>query len=376
MIKPLGIEIITPDSERGKEIFNKSESETLDVIFDFKTSDEEEEDDSEKEVEDNNPFESIISANKPSDKNTDNLGKTNPLYRFAKTLYDEGLIELEEDEDLTKFDTKQFKDRISEAIDKKGEEKKEEYVKNFSGARKVFLGIADYFDDETEAIQVSKDLDLLERITDETIEEDEKLAEFIVAKTLASKNFSRKDSEKMIEDLKDLGKLTERAVEFRPGLKTTLDNYVASKKTQRAQLKALKEKQDTDYYNDLFSAIDESEEILPGLKMTERTKKLLKEKMMNPVYTDEKGRAYNDLGYKQKQHPKEFNLAIEMLNSLGLFEFDKKGGYSPDLSKISKLVETKVKTSVDKLVTDEQQISRSSSSASTMLEELKRAMGS
>lgn len=369
MIKPLNIEIITPDSEKGQEIFGKDVSDKMDSIF---TMGETEDDDvSDDEAE---PAGTAVPKTAPK-KQEDDLASTNPLYGFAKSLYDDGLIELEEGEDLTEFTTSEFKEKIAEAIEAQSSKKTESYINNFSGAKKVFLGISDHFDSEAEAIHIAKDIDMLNTATDDAIDSDEELAESIVRKTLLSRNFSEKEVTKMIEDIKDLDKLSERAKEYAPSLRSTLASYVQRKKAETAAKNQAAAKNEEDYYKDLIATVEESEEIIPGMKLTERTRKILKEKMLKPVYTDEAGNQYNELGFKQKQYPKEFNIAIEMLNTLGLFEFDKKGNYKPDMSKISKLAESNIKTSVDKLVSDEQKLSRDAASSGSFIDDLRAAMG-
>lgn len=365
MIKPLGISIITPDSEEGKEIFSKDAGISFSNMLD---TGEEGDDEDTLEKFKSATFEKTVGS-------TEDLGKDNLLYGFAKTLFDDGLIDLDEEEDLKDFSTKEFKDKIAAAIEKQSSQKHERFVNKFSGAKKMFLEMGDYFDSETEAISIAKDMDMLENITDSEIDDNESLAESIIIKALSVKNLSQKEIQKTIEDLKDLDKLSERAKDYVPELKTTLKRFVENAKQQKQKAKRDAAEKEESYYKDLINTIEESDEIVPGMKLTERTKSILKDKMLKPVFTDENGNQYNELGFKQKQHPKEFNIAIEMLNTLGLFEFDKKGAYKPDLSKLSKLVESNVKTSVDRLVSDEQKISRSNASSDAVIDELRKAMG-
>jgi hypothetical protein len=361
MIRNLGIEILGPESEEGLSLLQGEEAHSGEE-GDTKTP-KGEQDEEGMVILTPEELEEDGGGGIPSVKSeVSGKSKTSDILAFAKDLFEEGLIDLEDDETLEDFTKKDLMSRINDAIDEKNKEYQKEYTKKFTGAKKKFLEIEGSFEDEKEAMVIANDMNILENVTNEDIESNPQLAEWVITRTLAYRGADNKEIQERLEELKDLDKISTYAKEYAPKLKGNLEREVIKNQEQVKEAEEAALKRQEDYYTDMIDMIDSSDEWLPGLEVTKRMKTSWKKGMTEVVFTDPNGRQYNEVGHKQYKHPKEFNLTLEFLNSIGLMNFDQKGRYKPDLKVISKLMGKEIRRDIDKLVSKEQKIGRPASS--------------
>ena len=357
-INPIDIKLVTSDSQLGQDLL-----QGLDVE-ESKAKEEEKTQEEEVPTLITNESGIIVGENGeapelPEDAVTTKEAKntTSDLSGIIQKLYDDGIIDLEEDEDKATLKYADIKERLEEYAEKRSKKSLDDYVNSFSGVKKQFLEIEGGFSSDEEAIQMAKDLQVMNTITDEQIDTDESLAEAIIAKNLSLMGMEDKEVKEQIETYKDLGKLSDKAKSYAPKVKARLTTIVNDNKAAAEARESKKLEAQKSYFEKINNIIDTSEEIVPGMKTTKRFRDNIKKKMTNVVHRDAQGREYNELGYKQLQNPEQFTVGLEALNALGLLNFDKQGNFSPDFSKLSKLVEGKVTSKVDKLVQDEQKSS-------------------
>ena len=73
---------------------------------------------------------------------------------------------------------------------------------------------------------------------------------------------------------------------------------------------------------DIQTAVDKSEEIIPGIALTKRAKEKLYTSLTAVVNKSEDGMPMNAVMAKRAQDPLKFELVLHYLNNLGVFDGD------------------------------------------------------
>ena len=282
---------------------------------------------------------------------------------MLKEMIDEGVIVAPESEEELKGSLDKLKELMSGTLEKAFTGKISEWKSSFSGAKKRFLEIEDAFSGADQAIQAAQDLEFFENVTDESIKEDTNLQKQIYHRYLQSKNFSEEDIKEAIEDADAIGKLEDKAKKAVPQLKKQATTFIEESRKVKVAEEAKWEKQREDSYNNLMSSIDKKEEFIDGLKLNKVTKEKLKSNITKPVYTDDKGKGYTSLMYKQMKNPAEFEMLINYYDSLGMFDIDKSGNFKPNITKIKNVAKTQAVSEIDKVIasTNERGVGRQTS---------------
>ena len=131
-----------------------------------------------------------------------------------------------------------------------------------------------------------------------------------------------------------------------------------------------------------MSSIDTKEAFIDGLNLNKISREKLKANITKPVYTDNDGKGYTSLMYKQMRNPVEFEMLINYYDSMGLFDLDKQGNFKPNISKIKNVAKTKAVSEIDKVIAsnNERGVGRNTSVESSqkskgILDLLERGMG-
>lgn len=282
--------------------------------------------------------------------------KDNVYSGLVKELVDNGIIELpegkaiESSEDLVELFDNTVNSKINNSID--------EFKGSFSGAKKMFLEIEDYFDDETVAMRVAKDLDYYGKVTDDVIRENANVQKDLLSRYLRMKGMNQNEITEALSEAEALAKLEDKALQAFPQLKQAASQFIEGKKQEAAVRKQEVEKQNEEFFNNMLNAVDEADELVPGVSLTKRHKETMKKNMVDVVFEDpDTGQQLTELGYKQYSNPEGFERLIQFYNVLGLFQSNDKGEFKPDLSKLVKLTEKQVKKGLDQLIREQQQSS-------------------
>ena len=301
---------------------------------------------------------------------------------MMKEFIDEGIIAAPESEEELEGSLDKLKELMKGTLEKSFKGMTDQWKNNFSGAKKKFLEIEDSFSEADQAIQAAQDLEFFDNVTSDSIKEDTNLQKNLYYRYLKSKNFSDEDAVEQIEDADAIGKLEEKALKAVPQLKKQATGYVEQAKQAKAAEEQQWEKQREESYNNLMSSIDSKEAFIDGLKLNKITREKLKANITNPVYTDDNGKGYTSLMYKQMRNPTEFEMLINYYDSMGLFDLDKQGSFKPNISKIKNVAKTQAVSEIDKVIasTNERGVGRntsieSSQKAQGILDLLERGMG-
>ena len=301
---------------------------------------------------------------------------------MMKEFIDDGIISAPESEEELEGSLDKLKELMKGTLEKSFKGMTSQWKSNFSGAKKKFLEIEDSFSGADQAIQAAQDLEFFDNVTEDSVKEDTDLQKNLYYRYLKSKNFSDEDAAEQIEDADAIGKLEDKALKAIPQLKKHANGYVTQAKEAKIAEEQKWEKQREESYNNLMSSIDTKEGFIDGLKLNKITKEKLKANITKPVYTDDDGKGYTSLMYKQMRNPTEFEMLINYYDSMGLFDLDKQGSFKPNISKIKNVAKTQAVSEIDKVIasSNERGVGRntsveSSQKAQGILDFLERGMG-
>lgn len=179
------------------------------------------------------------------------------------------------------------------------------------------------------------------KIKSEDIEEDEKLQTELVSKALELKGFSPEEIREEIEGYKTLDNLKDKAEKA----------LAALPKFYQKKIKDLEEEAiaDEESRKDHFrqrvarmkQMIEQTSEVIPGIKLTKPTREKIMKSMTTPVAKDSYGNPLNPVMATRAKNPDAFELMLHYYHELGLFNIDDSGVAKPDFSKIAKVEQTK-----------------------------------
>jgi len=180
----------------------------------------------------------------------------------------------------------------------------------------------------------------------EDLEEDEKLQIDVVSKGLELRGFTKDEITEEIENLKALEKLKTKAETLLPLLpKKFKSNMTDMEEAATADDKSRQDKIRQGVAR-MKQYVDQTPEIVPGIKLTKPTRDKLMKSMTEPVANDENGKPMNPVMVTKSKNPQAFDMMIHYYHQLGLFNIDENGQMKPDFSKISKNVKNET---VDKM---------------------------
>lgn len=186
-----------------------------------------------------------------------------------------------------------------------------------------------------ELLQIKSDQIRLDSITDESLEDNIDLQKNLVRNFYQGKGFTESKIEKMISKSEDLDELEEEAKEALAELKE-----VETKRLESAQLETKRralenQKAYVESVNKLNNTINEVKEIIPGVKIDDKTKKELFNMITKPAETRD-GVSYSEIMLLREKNPLDFELKLNYYAKMGLFD------ENPKFDVIMKKSETKV----------------------------------
>lgn len=158
--------------------------------------------------------------------------------------------------------------------------------------------------------------------TEEDLEQKATLRSNLIMRDLLNKNFSKEKAEKLLKRSIENGDDIDDAKEAHA-------NLLAEVKARKAEdlriANEQKERVEKDREN-LVKAIEETKEIIPGVKLTEEVKKYIKDGLTTPTGRTKDGRLRTVISDKRDEDPVGFNTKLLYYMKLGLFNKE------PDLS--------------------------------------------
>ncbi len=267
----------------------------------------------------------------------------------------EGTTEEEMEEMLKDASADTIKKLMELTVDTKLKAKQSAWLNNFDGAKRRFLEIEDKFSDTDTAIQMAQRLEFFDNLTEQNLSEDTNLQKNLYFEYLVGKNFSEEEAREMVEEADGIDKLYEKASSALPALKREATQFVANSEAEKIQAQENYSKQQQEQFENLMQTVDSKEFFIDGLKINKTVKDKIKSNMTSPVYKTEDGRELTSLMYKQMRSPGEFQALMSYYDTIGLFDVDKEGKFSPNIEKIKKVAKTKAVTELDRVLATEEQ---------------------
>ena len=232
---------------------------------------------------------------------------------------------------------------------------KDNWKNGFTGAKKRFLEIETAFNDTDQAIQMAQRLEFLDSVSDDQIKDNKDLQKQMYYQHLKSKNFTDAEAIEAIEEADEIDKLESKALGALPSLKRNAASVVEQSKEQTARQKQQVQEKYANDYKSLMSAIDTKDEFITGLKLNKTSKDKIKSNISTPVYKDQNGRELTSLMYKQERNPSDFQMLINYYDTIGLFNIDKEGNFSPNIGKLKNVAKTRAVSELDSVLAQDEE---------------------
>jgi hypothetical protein len=184
-------------------------------------------------------------------------------------------------------------------------------------------------------------LDKYSAIKPEDVKENEKLQIEIVSKGLELRGFSKEEIAEEIEGYKALENLGSKAEKILPLLPKKFKEDIDGMEREAADASNAQKDRIRQGVAKMKSFVDNTPEIVPGIKLTKPTREKIMKSMTEPVATDANGNPMNPVMATKARNPEAFETMVHYYHQLGLFNIDEDGIMKPDFSKISKTVTNK-----------------------------------
>ena len=291
--------IMLPEEEKPKSMFSK-ESKLDTSFFDNKIDSEKNNQEIKpEEIEStiNELNELIIQEEDAGNKGRPKVDKSG-LYELAQKMIEDGaLVPFDDDKDLEEYTTKDFRELFEANFQEREAQVRKNVPKEFFQALPQELQIAAKYvaDGGTDLKGLFRTLAYVEEIVQldpESTDDQEEIAR----QYLSATNFGTyEEIESEIDDWRDLGKLEQKALQFKPKLDKMQEKLVAR---QLAELEGKKKQQEdaAKYYIDnVYSTLSIGE--VGGIKLDKKTQSLLYTGLVQPSYPSISGKPTNLLGH-------------------------------------------------------------------------------
>jgi len=345
------------------DIINESDFETTDVetnltnegdlfneLENFLNNDDEDQDEPKVKTPEVKTDEPVNTK----DDNSDDDGKFTPL---ANYLSEKGIIDLDTLKEQG-FELEESEDSFIEAIElsieanaqRKIDELLSQLPKKFQKEFKLYVedGL-----EEKEAESLSEKLDFYSSLDQDKLK-DSSIAEKVVRDYYETLGMDKEEIDEIVSRATELDELSEKAEKLSKKLESKVSKEIELKKEEAKvnQQKALEKQKE--YFDNMKKSSSAFIQMLNknGIGFNQ---KLADEiyKSRTEVVEEENGVKLNKIGAISRKDPEGFQNTMHLLSALGVFKTDKDGKISPDLSKLTKIGESKgakkVITKVDEI---------------------------
>jgi len=180
-----------------------------------------------------------------------------------------------------------------------------------------------------------------EKITPDQLKENVNLQEEVVTKFLELRGYSSEEIKEEIEGYKALDNLGVKAAKALEVVPKAYEKQVKEMETEAVAADQAAKDKIRQRVAKMKSLVENTPEIIPGIKLTKPIREKIMESMTVPVAQDKQGNPLNPVMATRMKNPEGFEMLIHYYHQLGLFNIDDSGKITPDFSKISKIEKTK-----------------------------------
>ena len=281
--------------EKQKSMFSK---ENTDITFLDKPISKEEAKEIEEVKETFAELDNLISQEEDAgNKGRPKVDKSG-LYDLATKMIEEGaLVPFDDDKDLEEYTTKDFRELFEANFQERENKIRENTPKEFFNALPEELQVAaKYVADGGQDLKgLFRTLAYVEEIIELDPANENDQAE-IARQYLYATNFGTPEEiEEEISDWNELGRLQQKANQFKPKLDRMQEEIVAKKLAEQEYKKEQKTKQAKAYTDNVYNTLLKGD--LAGLKLDKKTQSLLYSGLVQPNFPSISGKPTNMLGH-------------------------------------------------------------------------------
>ena len=281
--------------EKQKSMFSK---ENTDITFLDKPISKEEAKEIEEVKETFAELDNLISQEEDAgNKGRPKVDKSG-LYDLATKMIEEGaLVPFDDDKDLEEYTTKDFRELFEANFQERENKIREDTPKEFFNALPEELQVAaKYVADGGQDLKgLFRTLAQVEEMIELDPADENDQAE-IARQYLYATNFGTPEEiEEEISDWNELGRLQQKANQFKPKLDRMQEEIVAQKLAEQEYKKEQKTKQAKAYTDNVYNTLLKGD--LAGLKLDKKTQSLLYSGLVQPNFPSISGKPTNMLGH-------------------------------------------------------------------------------
>ena len=250
-----------------------------------------------------------------SDKSGSNENEESPLTTYATALKDEGVLpnlNLEEFdgtvEGLIEAQRAQFEAQVEEYKNLLPDEVKQ-IINNYESG----VPLTDLINAKSKEIEYNS-------ISEEAINSNKETQKRLVRDLLKFKNIKDVRIDKIIDAYDNTGSLAEEALSAREELVEIQDEDIKAKKEEQKVRSAEFEKQQQAQMDTLFNTINDTEEVVPGMKLNKNMREKIFKNMVEPAGLDERGNQISKVMKIREKNPMNFDVTLNYLAELGIFD--------------------------------------------------------
>lgn len=250
---------------------------------------------------------------------------------------------------ISKFDPEKFKslDGLRAELEAEKEEYHKAQLEKLNPKQRKYLelskeGVAE------DVLEVLLDrIETFKSITPEELSTDIDLARDVYTEGLRKAGFSEARIKKYVQISEEANSLAEDAEESLSQLIQADEKALEGEKLKVAdkRAKAIKDKEEAD--EKLKEAVFSIEAFVPGLPVNDKIKEAVYDSITKEVGKTEKGLPYNKVGKISSSNQAGFQALLHYYVHIGLFDQNKKGEFTPNLSKLQAYATTKVANTLD-----------------------------
>jgi len=265
---------------------------------------------------------------KEKDSQVKKSTSSSPFKSFAKALGDEGILSSFDEEEFDKIVEELEGDEASALIElnrRTIEYEIESYKKESEDEYKAFLEARDAGVNLNDWAQVQDNKKRFAKITEDDLETNDKLQKQLVREDLLKRGFSEEDIVDTLESYEDTNKLGNMAKKALKNLKKFEDDREEYLKVAAIERDKEAAKENKKQMDSLKKQIEDTNEIIPGLKLNKVQKDEIMSSITQPVKTTEDGRQLNAVMVKRMEDPIKYAILEAYFVKQGFFDgkFDK-----------------------------------------------------
>jgi len=313
----------TEEKSESKEISDDDKKDAEDFLDAFNDESSEEEEKEEKETRGRKKISGISDV-------------------FSKLIKEDKIVPFDDDKDLADYSAKDWQELIEANLEEKANQVRRETPKQFFESLPQELQIAARY--VADGGQDLKGLfsTLAEAETKKSLDvSKEKDQEIIISDYLQATGYG--NAEEIAEEIeiwKDLGKLEQQAMKFKPKLDKMQEKVLAKKLEEQEMRKAQQQKASQQYMENVYNTLKEGS--LGDLKVDRKTQSMLYNGLVQPNYPSVSGKNTNLLGHLLEKY--QFVEPNYTLISEALWLLSDPDGYK------SKIMDKGAQSSVEKTV--------------------------